>query len=289
MLASVVEDLLLVEDALWVLTRPTGKGVYDLAFDRLLACRRPYHRPDLVTAVARVGAIPDYADYHRGWLERGVRLIHDPDQHRRASELPGWYPLIEDLTPRSVWFAEPPPADVVEAALGWPIFMKGSRQTSGHRKSLAIVDGPDAYRRAIAAYAQDAILHWQELVCRRFVPLRPVGDDEVGDRVPTSFELRSFWWRGELVGFGRYWWEGRGYDVTPAERRAAIALGAEAARRVDVPFLVVDLAQDVDGNWLVIECNDGQESGHAGVSALGMWQRIVELERARQRAAPAGT
>jgi hypothetical protein len=49
-----------------------------------------------------------------------------------------------------------------------------------------------------------------------------------------------------------------------------------------VPFLVVDVAQDVDGRWWVIECNDGQEAGYAGVSPFALWQRVVELERARR-------
>ena len=273
------EDLVLVEDAIWLLTRPTGSAIYDMPFDRLLACRRPYQRPDSVTAIARVGAIPDYEAYFQRWAEQGVRLIHTPDEHRRASELPCWYPLLEGLTPKSLWFAEPPPAALIERELGWPIFMKGSRQTSRHQKSLAIIDGPVAYAHALDAYARDAILFWQDLVCRQYVRLRPVDDVVAGDRIPSAFEFRSFWWYGELVGFGRYWWEGRNYDVTRAERQAALAVAAEAARRVNVPFLVVDIAQDVAGTWLVIECNDGQESGHAGISALGLWQKIVEVSR----------
>jgi hypothetical protein len=273
------EDLFLVEDAVWVLAMPTGKAVYDFPFDRLLACRRPFQPPASLTAVARVGAIPDYDEYYRRWAEQGVRLIHTPDEHRRASELPRWYPCLEGLTPKSLWFSQPPSAALIERELGWPIFMKGGRQTSRHKKSLAIIDGAEAYARALEAYARDPILCWQDLVCRRFVPLRPVEEAAVPDRIPSSFEFRTFWWHGELVGFGRYWWEGRAYEATRAERQAALALAAEAARRVNVPFLVVDLAQDVTGTWLVVECNDGQESGYAGVSAIGLWQAIVELSK----------
>jgi glutathione synthase/RimK-type ligase-like ATP-grasp enzyme len=55
-------------------------------------------------------------------------------------------------------------------------------------------------------------------------------------------------------------------------------MAAEAARRVNLPFVVVDMAQRVDGRWTVIEINDAQESGYAGVPRLAMWQRIVEIE-----------
>jgi len=69
--------------------------------------------------------------------------------------------------------------------------------------------------------------------------------------------------------------------MNEAEQREALALGREVARRVDVPFLVVDVAQEVSGRWIVIECNDGQESGFAGVSPFALWRNILEQEAAR--------
>lgn len=35
----------------------------------------------------------------------------------------------------------------------------------------------------------------------------------------------------------------------------------------------------VDGRWIVIEVNDTQESGYAGIVPLSLWQRMVEIER----------
>ena len=36
--------------------RRIGDPAYDFAFDNFFACRRPYDRPDQVTAIGRVGA-----------------------------------------------------------------------------------------------------------------------------------------------------------------------------------------------------------------------------------------
>jgi hypothetical protein len=80
-----------------------------------------------------------------------------------------------------------------------------------------------------------------------------------------------------MVGFGRYWWNEKSYEPTSKEKTEAIALATEAANRVDVPFLIVD----TDGDWIVIEYNDAQESGYAGVPPLVLWQNILELERNR--------
>ncbi|MCP3164662.1 ATP-grasp domain-containing protein [Myxococcus qinghaiensis] len=274
------EDLFQVEELLWVLNAPTGKGIYDFGFDRFFACRRPYQLPDSLEVVARVGVWNDYAERYRELAAEGVKLVHSPEQHLLATELPHWYPRLTDLTPRSVWYDTRPSAKTVEDTLGWPVFVKGERQTSRHRKSLSIIEGPEQFERAMATYATDPILHWQRVVCRELRPLRRV-EEGAPDRIPSSFEFRTFWWRGELVGWGPYWWQGTPYTMNEAEQREALGLGREVARRMDVPFLVVDLAQEVSGRWIVIECNDGQESGYAGISPFALWRNILELQRAR--------
>lgn len=81
-------------------------------------------RPDCAQrAVARVPAGGEAV--YRGWMlraeqygafadalaERGVRLRTTAEQYRRAHELPGWYPALLDVTPRSVWTAGADRAD----------------------------------------------------------------------------------------------------------------------------------------------------------------------------------
>jgi len=163
------------------------------------------------------------------------------------------------------------------AGLGWPLFVKVTRQTSHHRRSLSVIDGPEQFRRAMEAYGKDPVLRHQGVACREYVRLRLVEDADPG-RLPSAFEFRTFWWRGELAGWGRYWWEGRPYRVTGREEAACLGVAGEAARRVGVPFLVVDGAQAEDGRWLVIECNDGQESGYPAFS-VALWQRVIDIER----------
>ncbi|WNG17504.1 ATP-grasp domain-containing protein [Cystobacter fuscus] len=272
------EDLLLLEDTLWLLVTPTGQGIYDFPFDRLFACRRPYQLPERLVAVARAGAWSDYDARYQELAAEGIHLVHSPEQHRLATELPHWYPRLEGLTPRSLWFDTPPDADSVGRELGWPVFAKGERQTSRHRKSLSILESPDDFRRAMAEYANDPILRWQRVVCREFRPLRRV-EEGAPDRIPSSFEFRTFWWRGELVGWGPYWWQGSGYAASEEEQRAALVPAREVVERLGVPFLVVDVAQETSGRWIVIECNDGQESGYAGISPFTLWRNVLDVER----------
>lgn len=271
-------ELLLVDDTIWVHCQPTGIRIYDFDFRSCFPCRQPWERSKEVSVVSRCGAFDDYTAQCHHLLTVGLRLVNTPEQHRRASELHEWYPLIEDLTPRSIVYQQRPSGKVVAIDFRFPVFVKGTRQTSRHQKALSVIDSQANFDSAMECYAADSILKWQPVVVREYLRLRPV-EDAVPGRVPSSFEFRTFWWKGRCVGAGRYWWAGQVYNWSASERQAGLAVAGEAARRVQVPFLVIDLAMTVEGKWIVIECNDGQESGYAGVSPIGLWQSVIDIER----------
>lgn len=271
-------ELFALEDRVSVLCAPSGNSNYDLRFDSFFACRRLCPPSEERLVVARLGAIPNYDLVYAQLQEEGINLIHSFEEHLRASELPYWYPLIFDLTPVSIWRSDPLSWQEASSRFGVPFFMKGTRQTSGHQKALSIIDNAEQYGKAVVAYSHDSILRYQGLVYRKYVPLRLV-DDGLSHRIPSSFEFRTFWWKGALAGCGQYWWDGRRYTMTEPESIAGISIAAEATKRLRVPFLVVDIAQTVEHEWIIIECNDGQESGYCGVAPIALWQRILDLER----------
>ncbi|MFO1485655.1 MAG: hypothetical protein U1F71_20000 [Verrucomicrobiaceae bacterium] len=192
-------DVFRIEGTVWIAEAKIDSPNYDFAFEQLMACTHTRFGLDEVTAVARFGAVSDYDQLYMGLLEFGVRLLHSPEQHALCSELPRWYPRLQGLTPESWWFETAPDAEIAGELAGWPLFLKGSRQTSRHQASLSIIHGPAEYRDAILAFSQDHMLHWQQVVIRRFERLRPV-QANMGQRIPASFEFRSFWWKGHLAG-----------------------------------------------------------------------------------------
>ncbi len=271
-------DIFQLEETIWIGARNIGVPAYDFDFRSFFSCRRPWDRSDEVIAVGRLGAFDDYAGMYAELLSKGVRLINSPEEHELASELPEWYPVLKSMTPRSVWWRKAPsPVDIL-AEFQLPVFIKGSRQTSRHKADLSIVRTQEDLIEVLAAFKKDSVLHWQSLVCREYVELAPIEAD-TGAKVPASYEFRTFWWKGRLAGAGHYWSEFTEYTWTPAEASIALSLAKEAASLVSAPFLVIDLAMTRTGNWIVIECNDAQESGYAGVSPFGMWQRILDLEK----------
>ena len=263
-----------VEDSLWIVEETTGLAAYDFTFEHFFACRHPAWLSGPVRAVARMGAAPDYAARFEALQVWDVELVHSPDEYARTSYLPQWYPLIEELTPRSHCFDIFPTAEEIERRFDYPLFLKGERQTNKHSRRQSIIESPEQLREVLAEWRRAPILSWQRVVCREFERLRPVAKDH-GAAMPISFEFRSFWWKNRCVGVGPYWSTPR-YRLEGVERRDALAVGREVAQRLAVTFLVVDLAQTVDGRWIVIECNDGQDAGYAGVDRRALWQHVID-------------
>jgi hypothetical protein len=274
-------DILLLEDIVWIAAAKINVPLYDFAFETFFACRHPYQRPEQIKAIGRFGVADDYADLYSSLKAEGVSLVHTPEQHLLASELTHWYPLLEGITPRSVWFDKPPEAEEIERHFSYPVFVKGSRQTSRHNAALSIVRSRAEYEFVASEYRINPILHWQSFVCRELVELRSVPMRQQNEKIPPSFEFRTFWWRGECVGSGFYWADFASCSWTDAEKFAALEVARKAAQRLDTVFLVVDVAQTASGEWIVIECNDGQESGYAAVAPIALWQNIVDIERRR--------
>ncbi|MEN9868761.1 MAG: hypothetical protein RL748_4351 [Pseudomonadota bacterium] len=266
-------NLTLLDQKLLILSAEVGLPVYDFDFSLYFACSHPYQIDGELPCVIRTGAIDDYASEYATQLARGIRLINSPEQHERASELIHWYPRLQALTPRTMVFETLPTVTEIETHFNWPVFMKGSRQTAKHALDLSVIRSAAQYEVAANKYKTNPILHWQKPVIREFAPLMPVAGGIPGQITP-SLEFRSFWWQGECVGCGRYWYQTPHYSC--ADLADGLAVAKQAAQLMQVPFLVVDFAKTLAGNWIVIECNDAQEAGYADVVPRNLWQAILE-------------
>lgn len=272
-----VDDFIFLEGTLYLLNKYIGVNVYDFSFREFFNVNSVMSDPKK-TVVASIGAIQDYESVYYKLKSNGIKLIHSPQQHNRCSNLSNWYPLLTDLTPKSVIYNTLPNSEQIESDLGWPIFVKGDRQTSQHKKSLSIIEGPNQFKKLLDYWKDDNILNWQRMVCREYVKLIKV-DDSLFDRIPSSYEFRLFFWKQNLVGIGKYWFEGKDYRLNNIDKNIVFLLGNEVAKRLNVDFLVVDIAKTIEGRWIVIEVNDGQESGYTAVEPYQMWNNIIQIEK----------
>lgn len=267
-------DFFILENTVGIINKKTGVTSYDFKFDNIFHCSRPYKYPKLVKVIARVGAVENYEKLYNQCEKNGIYLINNIKEHLLASELESWYPLIEALTPYSEWFDKVPDCEYLLARFTFPMFIKGSRQTAKHAAKLSVAHDRQDLERILFEYGKNDILHWQKFVCREFVELKPV-QAITTNKIPVSFEFRTFWFNGKLVGSGHYWSAFTTYNWDVMQKRQALSLAEKAVDCLKVPFLVIDLALTKEDKWIIIECNDGQESGYAGINPISLWNNVI--------------
>ncbi len=208
---------------------------------------------------------------------RRVRLPNTFEEHLRALEFDRALPLLGELTPPSVVLREgSSPLEWQEAArpLGFPLFVRGtarSRKAAGWKACVA-----DTSEELEVLVAQMFSLPYRargRVIVRQVVPLRHNRTSDQG--FPLGREFRLFLLAGRVLCCGYYW---EGFDVlrdlTPAEEREVFTLAQEAARRVNVPFVSVDVGQMEGGAWTVIEVGDAQFAATGQVSRLALWNAL---------------
>lgn len=129
-------DKFILQDLLWIITKPVGVSIYDFDFRQYFDCRTPYDPPNGIPGLCRVGAFSDYESLFSEYRDMGIEMVHTPEEHLRCTSPPIWYPLIEEYTPKSRWFSEIPSFEEIEAAFGLPVFVKESSRDSARFEAV---------------------------------------------------------------------------------------------------------------------------------------------------------
>ncbi|MFJ8753084.1 ATP-grasp domain-containing protein [Streptomyces sp. NPDC102441] len=214
-----------------------------------------------------------YAELEHALAARGCVLLTNASAYRTAHELPGWYEVFTELTPRSVWCslaaggALPDPSAWSDLAGGLgpgPGIVKDFVKSRKHEwhEACFVPELSDTDRLAA--------------VVSRFVGLQ--GDFLAGGVVLRAYEPFV---RG---GEARVWWvDGEPVRVTahpdtpgllPAPALDAVG---EAVRALRCRWVTTDMALREDGVWRVVEVGDGQVSGlPAGDDGEGLFTALLD-------------
>ncbi len=204
----------------------------------------------------------DYRKLHDAAVAAGLRPITSPEQYETAHYLPRWVDKLEGLTAETVMVPAGSSIEVLMEALapfdGAPVVLKDWVKSRKHEWDTAcfIPDSRDA-KRVLEVTRRFEELQGEFLtggLCfRRYLPIRRIGKHPVSG-MPLSDELRVFCVNGRKVAY-RYW-DGEAVD----ESEVPVVVD-EALRRLDLPFVAIDVALLEPGGFTIVEVGDGQVSG----------------------------
>jgi hypothetical protein len=233
-----------------LLVRPETMGKYELEFARRhfrVEESRVLCRDCLV--IGRYSVEPMYQELDRDLHLLGSRLINTTDQHRWITS----FDYYREFTPET-WDE----TNIHDCQHRGPFVVKGKTSSKKWQwKSHMFAKTKAAALKLGERLKEDAEIAKQGLVYRAFVPLKKFGLGH--EDMPFTNEWR-FYYLSERRLSHAFYWSVSDHSSQASITSEAIALAdriaAIAARFVT--FFVLDLAETEDGDWILIEVNDGQ-------------------------------
>lgn len=220
--------------------------------------------------IGRYSVLPYYKELEHDLRLRSAKLINSHKMHTWVADAREWADVLgPNLTPSALdatdFYRLPEGAYIVKG-------ITNSRKHKWHTHMFAPTRADLA--RVVSRLNDDPFISDQGLIVRPYVPLKSFGDGING--IPISHEWRTFWWKGQFVSGGWYWSnhpEHKPAGEIPEAALHCAQLAANIAKDY-INFFVVDVAETAEGNWIVIELNDGQMSGLSDIEPYDFYAKL---------------
>lgn len=222
--------------------------------------------------IPRYSALPYCKELERDLVHIGCEMINSYAQHRWIANFE-YYESLKAYTPES-WddytFQDAPEGEFV---------VKG--RTNSRKFDWDTMMYASTRRRATEISGElmkDGLIGPQGVIYRRYVPLRTY---EIGlNGLPFTNEWRFFFYKETMLSYGYYWSSADDEAISKAALSIpAIDKAKEIAAIVSthVPFFVLDMGETVEGDWILIEVNDGQMSGLSENDPHVLYSKLREV------------
>jgi hypothetical protein len=234
--------------------------------------------------IGRYSVLPYYRELEKDLLERScgeIKLINSHQQFKYVADLQNWYQDLSKFTPKTWFTLQEYLADIYEG----PVILKGetnSRRDKWLTHMFAL--NKDEAREVYCRLMDDGLISQQKIYIRKYEPLKKLIDGVNGMPIPN--EWRIFICYGKMISCSYYWGtyledieeKGIKYDIPLFEtiEKFVKKIGDKSN------FYSLDIAQKENGEWIVIELNEGQQSGLNGINPLKFYtalKKILDTEK----------
>jgi hypothetical protein len=224
-----------------------------------------------------------YMALYDALLSRNIRLINQPQQFRYAQHLPEYLNIIRDHTPETV-FMETDGQNIAYTMVmqmlmrfsGEPLFLRdyvrAERQYWYEACYISSASDETAVRNTISRLVE---LRGKKLegglVFREYVEFEPLVEQASRYRMPLVKEFRFFFLDQQPVATVHYW-NVPDYSLNDAPDPAQFS---EVVSQVRSRFFTLDVAQRIDGTWMIVDLGDAQIAPLPEMAQLDDFYRAI--------------
>lgn len=210
---------------------------------------------DLV--IPRFSALPFFKEQEEDYKLLGAKMINSYQDHIYIADIQNWHYDLYEYTPRTFYRLEDIPSDA------GPFVLKGETNSKKFQwdKMMYAKDKSEAIRIA-GLLMNDSLLQYQKIVAREYIPLETFKIGIGG--LPITREYRFFVYKDRILSGGYYWSshvDELDFKPDPDEVPREFLNEVIDIVKDKTNFYVIDVAKTQDGQWIVIELNDGSMSG----------------------------
>lgn len=209
---------------------------------------------DLV--IGRYSVLPFYKEQERDIKLAGAQLINNFEQHNYIADLKNWVYDLKELTPET-WDR------LIDLPDDCSFVLKGETNSRKHEwNTMMFAKDKKAACEVHSLLCKDGLIGYQDIYIRKYYPLKTYMISIQG--LPITHEFRFFVCYGQVL-CGGYYWSNYVDDLSAVPDIDDVPKDflQEVIKRVGnkTNFYTIDVAQTADGQWIVIELNDGQMAG----------------------------
>jgi hypothetical protein len=226
--------------------------------------------------LCRYSCLPYYKELQNDIEELGGKMLVTHQQHLYTANVSSWYLDLKDLTPKTYFDYNSIPSN------SGPLIVKGSTNSKKFSwKTHMFANDKISASEVAWRLEQDAIVGYQDIVFRDYVPLRKYFDSISG--YPVTEEYRFFVCHSKVIS-GAFYWSNHIEDIisecneTPNVNEVPKEFLQEVIKRIGTktPFYTLDVGKTQEGKWTVIEINDGQMSGLSENNPETLYKNLFE-------------
>lgn len=214
--------------------------------------------PNNSIVIGRYSVLPYYSELERDLKNKNCKLINSFAEHEFISKF-SWYNECEELqkyTPKT-WLEY----ELPYIKDNGPFVIKGCTNSMKHNwNTHMFAKNRNSIIDVIRNLNQDSLISSQDILIRKYEPLKTF---EIGiNDLRFTNEWRLFYYKNKLLSYG-YYWSNLDDLSKPNITQDAIDLANYCADIISkyTNFFVLDIAEKENGEWMLVEINDGQMSG----------------------------
>ncbi len=206
--------------------------------------------------VSRFAMWPFFKDQERDIIRMGAQLMNTTAEHCYVADLKNYVMDLKEMTPKT-W------TKLSEIPDEGPFVLKGGTNSRKFEWStMMYAETKQAASDIYSKLSNDSLIGGQDIYIRQYVPLKRYLTGLAG--LPITKEFRFFVMFGKILSGGFYWSSHvDDLEVVPEVSEVPKEFLQAAIDRIgnSISFYALDVAQTEAGDWMVVELNDGQQSG----------------------------